>query len=79
VIRAIFPLCLTPEMDVGRPEFVDTLANFVRGRPAQPVYAFLGQADAAMTHDATAVLTQIEAPTLITFGPHDTRLPPRQR
>ena len=37
VIQAIFPLCFTPEMYVERPEFVDTLADFVRGRPAQPV------------------------------------------
>jgi pimeloyl-ACP methyl ester carboxylesterase len=71
VIQAIFPLCFTPEMYIRRPEFVDTLADFVRGRPAQPVDAFLGQADAVMTHDATAVLREIEAPTLVTFGAHD--------
>jgi pimeloyl-ACP methyl ester carboxylesterase len=41
VIQAIFPLCFTPEMYVDRPELADTLADFVRGRPAQPLDAFL--------------------------------------
>ena len=58
-------------MYAERPEFVDALADFVRGRPAQPVHAFLAQADAAMAHDAAGVLREIEAPTLITFGAHD--------
>src|SRR6478609_9587744 len=65
VIQAIFPLCFTPEMYVDRPEFVDTLADFVRGRPAQPLEAFLAQTDAAMTHDAGPVLREIAAPTLV--------------
>ena len=71
VIQAIFPLCFTPEVYVGRPEFVDGLADFVRGRPAQPLDAFLAQTDAALGHDASAVLGEIRAPTLITFGAHD--------
>ena len=33
VIQAIFPLCFTPEMYVDRPEFVDTLADFVVADP----------------------------------------------
>jgi pimeloyl-ACP methyl ester carboxylesterase len=71
VIQAIFPWCFTPEMYVDRPEFVDTLVDFVRGRPAQPVDAFLGQTEAADAHDARAVLGEIDAPTLITFGARD--------
>ena len=59
VIQAIFPLCFTPEMYVDRPEFVDTLADFVRGRPAQPLEAFLAQTEAAMSHDASAALSEI--------------------
>src|SRR6266511_5731929 len=35
VIQAIFPWCFTPDMYVERPEFVDTLGDVVRGRPAQ--------------------------------------------
>ena len=71
VIQAIFPLCFTPEMYVSRPEFVETLVDFVRGRPAQPVDAFVAQIDAVVAHDASAALGKIEAPTLITFGARD--------
>src|SRR6478736_6207924 len=71
VIQGIFPWCFTPEMYVERPEFVDTLEEFVRGRPAQPVDAFLAQTDAVLAHDAGAVLGEIDVPTLITFGAHD--------
>jgi pimeloyl-ACP methyl ester carboxylesterase len=71
VIQAIFPWCFTPDMYVERPEFVDTLVEFVRSRPAQPVDAFLSQTDAVLAHDASAALSEIEAPTLITFGARD--------
>ena len=71
VVEGIFPWCFTPEMYVERPDFVDTLATFVRGRPAQPREAFLGQTEAAIGHDASAVLGKIDAPTLITFGARD--------
>jgi pimeloyl-ACP methyl ester carboxylesterase len=68
VIQAIFPWCFTPEMYVERPEFVDALVEFVRGRPAQPRDAFLAQTDAVLAHDARGLLGEIDAPTLITFG-----------
>jgi pimeloyl-ACP methyl ester carboxylesterase len=71
VIQGIFPWCFTPEMYVERPEFVDTLVDFVRGRPAQPVGAFLAQTEAVIAHDASGVLGQIDAPTLLTFGARD--------
>jgi pimeloyl-ACP methyl ester carboxylesterase len=71
VIQGIFPLCFTPEMYDGRPEFVDGLVEFVRGRPAQPLDAFLAQSAAVIAHDAAPVLGSITAPTLITFGAHD--------
>jgi pimeloyl-ACP methyl ester carboxylesterase len=58
-------------MYVERPEFVDTLAEFVRSRPAQPVDAFMAQTDAVLAHDASGVLGEIDVPTLITFGAHD--------
>ena len=63
VIQGIFPWCCTPEMYIDRPEFVDTLVDFVRSRPAQPVDAFLAQTDAVIAHDASAVLRGIGAPT----------------
>jgi pimeloyl-ACP methyl ester carboxylesterase len=71
VIQGIFPLCFTPEMYVNRPEFVDTLVDFVRSRPAQPLDAFLAQTDAAVAHDVSPVLGEIDVPTLITVGAHD--------
>ena len=43
----------------------------MRSRPAQPVDAFLVQTDAVLAHDASAVLPEIGAPTLITYGAHD--------
>ena len=71
VIQGIFPWCFTPEMYAERPEFVETLVDFVRGRPAQPVDAFLAQTDAVIAHDASAALGEIDTPTMITFGARD--------
>ena len=71
VIQAIFPWCFTPDMYVDGPEFVETLVNFVRSRPAQPVDAFLAQTDAVLAHDASAALAGVHVPTLITFGARD--------
>ncbi len=71
VIDGIFPFCFTPDMYVERPDYVQALMEFVRGRPAQPLDAFLAQTEAALSHDASAVLSQIDAPTLVTFGAHD--------
>ena len=71
VIQGIFPWCFTPEMYVDRPEFVGTLVDFVRGRPVQPIEAFLAQIDAVVAHDASAALGQIDVPTLITVGARD--------
>jgi pimeloyl-ACP methyl ester carboxylesterase len=71
IIQGIFPWCFTPEMYASRPEYVDALAEFVRGRPIPPVDVFLRQSDAVLSHDATAILGQIQAPTQVTFGRHD--------
>jgi len=71
VVQGILPWCFTPETYAERPEFVDTLVEFVRSRPAQPVEAFLAQTDAVMAHDASAALGDIDVPTLITFGARD--------
>jgi pimeloyl-ACP methyl ester carboxylesterase len=71
VIQGIFPWCFTPDMYVDRPEFVETLVNFVRSRPAQPVDAFLAQTDAVLAHDASTALGKVAVPTLITFGARD--------
>jgi pimeloyl-ACP methyl ester carboxylesterase len=71
VIGGIFPWCFTPEMYVERPETVSALVDFVRSRPAQPVDAFQAQIDAVLSHDASAALAGIDAPTLITVGGRD--------
>ena len=71
VIAGIFPWCFTPELYAARPEYIDSLAEFVRSRPMPPVDAFLRQSEAAYGHDASAILGAIKAPTLITFGEQD--------
>jgi pimeloyl-ACP methyl ester carboxylesterase len=71
VIRGIFPWCFTPALYDSRPEYVDSLAEFVRGRPMPPVDAFMRQSDAVLGHDAGSSLSSIEAPTLITYGRYD--------
>ncbi len=71
VIAGIFPWCFTPELYAARPEYIESLADFVRSRPMPPVDAFLRQSAAVLGHDARAVLGSIQAPTLVTFGEHD--------
>lgn len=71
VIQGIFPWCFTPELYAARPEYVESLADFVRGRPMPPVDAFLRQSGAVLSHDATAVTGLIQAPTQVTFGRRD--------
>jgi pimeloyl-ACP methyl ester carboxylesterase len=71
IVQGIFPWCFTPEMYAARPEYVDSLAEFVRGRPMPTVDSFIAQTGAVLAHDATAVLGSIQAPAQITFGRHD--------
>lgn len=71
VILGIFPWCFTPELYAARPEYIDALADFVRGRPTQPLDAFMRQSNAVIAHDAESQLGNIQAPTQITFGRHD--------
>jgi pimeloyl-ACP methyl ester carboxylesterase len=71
VITGIFPWCFTPEFFSAQTDYIRSLADFVRGRPAQPVEAFLRQTEAVLGHDAEAQLARIAAPTLVTFGRFD--------
>jgi pimeloyl-ACP methyl ester carboxylesterase len=71
VIAGIFPWCFTPELYAARPDYIQSLADFVRSRPAQPLAAFLRESDAVLSHDVEAQLGRITAPTQITFGRHD--------
>ena len=71
VIRAIFPWCFTPELFAARPDYIQSLADFVLSRPAQPLAAFIQQSNAVIAHDVEAQLGKITAPTQITFGRYD--------
>jgi len=71
VIQGVLPWCLTPELYAAKPEYIDALAAFVRGRPVQPLDAFMRQSGAVIAHDARGELAKIKAPTQITFGRHD--------
>ena len=71
VVLGIFPWCFTPELYAAKPEYIDSLAEFVRSRPMPSVEAFMRQSQAVLDHDVTAQLGRITAPTLITLGRHD--------
>jgi pimeloyl-ACP methyl ester carboxylesterase len=71
VIQGIFPWCFTPELYATKPEYIESLAAFVRSRPRQTLESFVLQSGAVIEHDATAVLGSIMAPTQLTFGHHD--------
>jgi len=71
VIQGIFPWCYTPELYAAKPEYIQSLIDFVRSRPVQPVDAFMQASNTVIAHDALGQLGRITAPTLITFGRHD--------
>jgi len=71
VIQGIFPWCFTPELYAQKPDYIQSLSDFVRSRPEQPVDAFIQESDAVIAHDAEAQLGRIRAPTQITFGRYD--------
>jgi pimeloyl-ACP methyl ester carboxylesterase len=71
IIRGIFPWCFTPELYATRPDYIESLAGFVRSRPAQSATDFIHQSNAVIAHDVEAQLGRITAPTLITFGRQD--------
>ena len=71
ILLGIFPWCFTPEFYNAKPDHIQSLADFVRSRPVQPVEAFLRQSNAVLAHDVEAQLGRIAVPTLITFGRHD--------
>jgi len=71
VIQVIFPWCFTPELYARQPDYVRSLADFVRSRPAQSVESFLQQTGAVLNHDAIGQLQKIKAPTQVTFGGRD--------
>jgi pimeloyl-ACP methyl ester carboxylesterase len=71
VISRIFPWCFTPELYAEKPAFVQSLADFVRSRPAQTVESFIRQSNAVLGHNVEAHLGRIEAPTHVMLGQYD--------
>src|SRR6266700_483672 len=71
IIRPIFPWCFTPELYAAKPDYIQSLADFVRSRPEQPLSSFLQQSNAVLNHAVYAALERITAPTQITFGRTD--------
>jgi 3-oxoadipate enol-lactonase len=71
VIQGVFPWCFTPELYAAKPEYINSLADFVRSRPMAPVDAFLRQSGAVLGHDASGMLGRIQSPCQITFGERD--------
>ncbi|HEX6502766.1 MAG TPA: alpha/beta hydrolase [Terriglobales bacterium] len=71
VVVGLFPWCFTPELYAAKPDYTQSLADFVRSRPAQSLSSFIDQSNAVINHDAEAQLDRITAPTQITFGRYD--------
>lgn len=71
VVVGLFPWCFTPELYAAKPDYIQSLADFVRSRPPQSLSSFLDQSNAVINHDAEAQLRRITPPTQITFGAHD--------
>ena len=64
-------MVLHSELYATQPDYIESLAAFVRTRPAQPVDAFIRQTEAVLAHDVESQLSKITAPTQITFGRSD--------
>jgi pimeloyl-ACP methyl ester carboxylesterase len=71
VVLGLFPWCLSPELYAAKPDYVQSLATFVRGRPAPPVGAFVQQSNAVIAHDAEEQMARITVPTQVTYGSRD--------
>jgi pimeloyl-ACP methyl ester carboxylesterase len=71
VITGILPWCFTPDFYSNNPDFIASIADFVRGRPVQPLEAFVRQSAAVQSHDAQSQLERVVCPTLVTFGRYD--------
>jgi pimeloyl-ACP methyl ester carboxylesterase len=71
VFQSIFPWCFMPDLYAQRPEYIQSICDFVRSRPAQTVPDFILQSNACLGHNIEEHLDRITAPTQITFGSHD--------
>jgi pimeloyl-ACP methyl ester carboxylesterase len=48
VVEGWRTFCFTPELYAAKPEYIDSLADFVRSRPMPSVDAFLRQSDSEL-------------------------------
>ena len=71
VILGIFPWCFTPDLYASKPDYIQSLADFVRSRPVQPLDAFMRHSNAVIAHDVESQIGKIQAPTLVSFGSQD--------
>lgn len=71
IITGFFPWCLTPQLYAAQPDYIQSLAAFVRSRPEQPVESFIRHTEAVLAHNVESQLGQISAPAQITFGSQD--------
>ena len=71
LIQGIFPWCLTPALYASRPDYLQSLADFVRSRPPQSMDSFLRHVDAVEAHDVEGSVGQIRVPTQVTCGRQD--------
>jgi hypothetical protein len=60
VIQGIFPWCFTPEFYSGKPDHIDQLAAFVRGRPKEPLDAFMRESNAVIAYEIAPMQTVAE-------------------
>lgn len=71
VVLGLFPWCLSPELYAAKPDYIQSLASFVRGRPAQSLAAFIQQSNAVIAHDVEEQIARITVPTQVTYGSRD--------
>ena len=76
VIRGLFPWCLTPELYAAKPEYIESLANFVRSRPAQSVASFMQQSNAVLVHDVRRSWARSPRPRKLPLDVMTRSLPP---
>jgi pimeloyl-ACP methyl ester carboxylesterase len=71
VINGIFPWCFTPDLYAAKEDYIKSLGDFAKSRPAQTVASFIQQSNAVLSHDVESQLSRITAPTQVTFGRYD--------
>ena len=77
MMKEVLLWCFTPEFFQHERDMANEFDAALSGI-TQPVEAYLSQLHSIQTHDASARLGQITAPTLVLGAPQDLIFPPRQ-